>query len=135
MKRRLADGTHDLWAELAALLRLGCAPMEGGGAAMPWIFAKAPESADPYAAMLALGPAVAVHAKADAASTVTGRLDWAVVEVAQGFDPDAPFAEVKLPGGGAGFVETAKLRSLIDYRLLATRTPQGWRITALIAGD
>ena len=34
------------------------------------------------------------------------------------------------------FIENARLRSVIDYRLIAERGgKQGWRITALIAGD
>ncbi|WP_285711866.1 hypothetical protein [Erythrobacter oryzae] len=136
LRQRLVDPDYRLWDELAAILPLGCGPQDGGGAAMPWIFANSPADADPFNAMLVLGPAVAVRAEPDAAAPATARLNWAIVDLAQGYEgPDKPFAAVILPGGGKGYVETARLRSLVDYRLLATRTPQGWRITALIAGD
>lgn len=137
LRRRLDDPGYRLWDEIAALLPLGCGQQDGGAAAMPWIFANAPADADAYRGMLTLGPAVPAYAKPDAGSPVSGRLNWAIVELAEGQEgPGKPFTQVVLPGGGgAAFVETAKLRSLIDYRLLATNTQQGWRITALIAGD
>lgn len=137
LRQRLVDPDYRLWDELAALLPLGCGPQEGGAAALPWIFANSPADADPYTGMLVLGPAVPAHAAPDATSPATARLNWAIVNLEAGYEgPGKPFTQITLPGdGGTAFIETAKLRSLIDYRLLATRTPQGWRITALIAGD
>lgn len=137
LRRRLTDPDYRLWDELAALLPLGCGQQDGGAAALPWIFANSPADADPYTGMLVLGSAVPAHARPEPTSPVTARLDWAVVNLAGSYEgPGKPFTEVTLPeGAGTAFVETAKLRSLVDYRLLATRTPQGWRITALIAGD
>jgi len=137
LRRRLIDTDYRLWDELAALLPLGCGPLDGDGAALPWIFANSPADADPYTGMLVLGSAVPAHARPEPTSPVTARLDWAVVDLAGSYEgPGKPFTEISLPGDGkSAFVETAKLRSLIDYRLLATRTEQGWRITALVAGD
>lgn len=137
LRQRLIDPEYRLWDEIAALLPLGCGPQEGDGAAMPWIFANSPADADPYMGMLVLGPAVPAFAGPDAASPATARLNWAIVNLAAGYEgPGKPFTEIILPGDGkSAFVETATLRSLIDYRLLATRTEQGWRITALVAGD
>ncbi len=137
LRRRLGDKEYRLWEEIAALLPLGCGPHQEGGVAMPWIFANSPADADPYVAMLALGSDVPVRAEPDPASPVTARLNWAIVDIADGYEgPGKPFTEVKLPGGQAtAFVETPKLRSLIDYRLIAEQGKQGWRITALIAGD
>ena len=54
----------------------------------------------------------------------------------QGFDPAARYAEVTAADGSRGFVATAKLRSILDYRLIADKAEGGeYRITALIAGD
>ncbi len=137
LRQRLIDPDYRLWDELTALLSLGCGQQDGGAAALPWIFANSPADVDPYTGMLVLGSTVPAHARPEPTSPVTARLDWAVVDLAGSYEgPGKPFIEVTLPNGaGTAFVETAKLRSLVDYRLLATRTPQGWRITALIAGD
>jgi len=135
MKQRLDDKDYKLWDQIAAMLPLGCG-LAQGSATLPWIFANAPEDADPYAAMLVLGPDVPAYAKASAASPVVGKLDWALVAMAEGSSADGEFAKVTLPGGGTAFIENARLRSVIDYRLIAERGgKQGWRITALIAGD
>jgi hypothetical protein len=135
MRRRLDDKDYRLWEQIAKLLPLGCA-VQDRGATLPWIFAHTPDDADPYSGMLVLGPAVPAYAKPDAAAPAVATLSWAIVSVSDYQGPKKPFAEIKLPGTGkTAFVETSKLRSLIDYRLLAAHGKQGWRITAIIAGD
>ena len=118
-RQRLGDKEYKLWDEIAALLPLGCAELDGDSA-MPWIYAKGPELEDPYSAMPALGPAVPAFAKPDASSSVAAMLNWAIVTVDAYQDPAKLFAKVNLRGGGkAAYVETARLHSLIDYRLIA----------------
>lgn len=135
MRQRLDDPDYRLWDEIAAILPLGCG-QQYGGAAMPWIFANAPAGADAYEGILVLGSDVPAYAQADRSAPVTAVLNWPIVEVSNYKGKDAPFTEVILPqNAGTAFVETARLRSLIDYRLIAERGQQGWRITALIAGD
>lgn len=134
LRQRLNDTDFALWDEIDALLPLGCGFKEGN-AFLPWVFWNEPENADPYSAMLVLGKGVPARAAPNASAPTLGTLDWAFVDIADDAEPDATFTKVKLPGGATGFVETAKLRSLIDYRLIAERGKQGWRITALIAGD
>ena len=136
LRARLDDPQYRLWDELAAILPLGCGSHDGDGAAMPWIFVNSPGDADAFTSMLVLGDAVPAYARPDRGAPVTATLDWPLVTVENYGGKDKEFTEVTLPqGAGKAFVETAKLRSLVAYRLLATRTPQGWRITALIAGD
>jgi hypothetical protein len=136
LRRRLDAADHRLWDELAALLPLGCGPQEGGGAAMPWIYASGPEVEDPFSALLVLGPAVPAHAEGRPDSPVTARLNWAIVTTPGASGPGKAFTKVTLPDGeGTAYVASDRLRSFVDYRLLATRTVQGWRITALVAGD
>lgn len=134
MRLRLRDKDYKLWDALAALLPLGCAAEEGG-ATMPWIFARAPEDVDAYSGMLALGPDVPAYTKPDAGTEPFTTLNWALVNSEQYEEPKTPFALVTLPSGKKAYIETARLRSIIDYRLLASRTKQGWRIDGLLAGD
>ena len=119
----------------AALAGLGCA-VDKGVATLPWIFARVPESADPYKTMWVTGEDVRLRAKAAASAPGKARLEWALVTLAgDSFDPKAAFAEVLAADRSRGFVETAKLRSILDYRLIADRSGGEWKITALIAGD
>ncbi|MET0179201.1 MAG: hypothetical protein ABW194_01805 [Novosphingobium sp.] len=135
LRRRLATTRPELWDELDSIVRLGCAA-DGGVATMPWVFSRWPDSVDPYAGRLVLGTSVPLRRRPAPAAPERERLDWALVSLAgDGFDPKAPYTEVTAPGGARGFVETARLRSLLDYRIIADRIDGEWRITALIAGD
>lgn len=136
LKKRLADPKAALWQELDRILPLGCS-IEGGLAAMPWYFWNVPDDGDPYTTMLATGPDVPLRATPSATGETRATLDWAMVSIAsQGFDPKARFTRVRLMASGRkGYVETAKLRSVISYRLIAEPHDGGWKITALIAGD
>lgn len=134
MQRRLGDKDYRLWDQITAMLPLGCA-VHDGAATLPWIYARAPDDADPYTGMLVLGAAVPAYEKPDAAGPAFAALNWPIVNVPDYSGPEQAFTKVTLPGGKTAYVESAKLRSLIDYRLIAERKKQGWRITALIAGD
>lgn len=135
MRKRLDDKDYKLWDQIDALLPLGCAA-QGDTATLPWIFARSPEDADPYSGMLVLGADVPARTKPDADAPALTTLNWPIVTYDGEEAPDPAFTKVTLPGGGkTAFVESTKLRGLIDYRLIANRTKQGWRITALIVGD
>lgn len=137
LKQRLngqSEFDYKLWDQIAALLPLGCG-FKKGEAFLPWIYWNAPEIADPYSAMLVLGNDVSVRANASPTSPVVARLNWALVTIAEGTDPTESIVQVNLPDGRAGYMEGAKLRSLIDYRLIAERGKKGWRIVSIIAGD
>ena len=135
-KKRLSDPRVRLWDEIGALSGLGCAA-DGGIATLPWIFSRLPETYDDASrAMLGAGPDLALRDKPAADAKVVRTLAWPVVElVGAGFDPAARFTQVRLADGTQGYLETDRLRSLLDYRLIADREGGEWRITALIAGD
>ncbi|OYZ44970.1 MAG: hypothetical protein B7Y31_02145 [Novosphingobium sp. 16-62-11] len=133
LKKRLADPKTGLWQELDAILPLGCA-MEGGLAAMPWVFWHVPEDIDSYNAMLVMGDQTPLRDKLD--GKAISPVGWFIVGIdPMGFDPKAPSTRVALRNGQQGWVETEKLRSLLDYRLIAEPQDGTWRITAFIAGD
>ena len=136
LRKRLADPKSGLWGEIAALAPLGCAA-DGTVATLPAIFSRVPDDVDAGRTMLVTGSAVPLRGKPSPGAPMVRTLDWALVTLkGDGFDPASRYAEVTAADGSSGFVATAKLRSLLDYRLIADKTEGGaYRITALIAGD
>lgn len=133
LQKRLADPERQLWSELGAILPLGCA-VEGGLAAMPWVFWNVADDVDSYSAMMVTGDDVALLDSPTGKDK--GNVGWFIVTIdPMDYNPDAQFTRVRLDNGDKGWVETAKLRSLLDYRLIAEPKDGKWRITAFIAGD
>lgn len=131
--KRLNDPETQLWQELAAILPLGCA-MQGGLAAMPWVFWNVPEDTDSYSAVIVLGDDTPLLDKAD--GKPVRDVGWAIVNIdPMAFDTSAPATRVSMNDGTRGWIETRKLRSLLDYRLIVEPEDGQWQITAFIAGD
>lgn len=132
--RSRLEASGELWDELDALMTLGCSANDEGGVTIPWYFDQHLGEADPFTAWMVTGEDVLVHAGPDDASERRAAISWDLVELAE-WNPELPRQQVRLPDGTAGFIATDKLRSLIDYRLLASSRNGRWRITTLIAGD
>jgi hypothetical protein len=124
----------DLWKEIAVLLGLGCS-LDGGYITIPWYFAQDFGDLDPFGTMLTIRPDVQVRSAPASTAEVVETLGWEAVNVTADYDPEAQFTEIHRDGRPGGYVETSALRSLIDYRILAERGEEGWRITAFVAGD
>lgn len=134
LRRRLAgaDG-RKLWRELDRILPLGCAVQERN-LVMPSLFAHDFGDTDPFGVMLVTGARVPLLAGPNAAALPLRLLSWIMVAPVSGDDFGKPFRRVRL-GGQTGYVETAKLRSALDYRLVVSRTRGSWKIEAFVAGD
>lgn len=132
-KLKQSDGA--LMSELEQLLPLGCASTDGGGLTVPWYFAQTFGDIDSYSGMLVLGTEVPLRVAANAGAAARQRLSWDVVSLQGGLKPEAAFQQVRTADGQSGYVATGQLRSLLDYRLLAIRQGEQWKITALLAGD
>lgn len=132
--KRLADPSWALWDELAELLAMGCAGNAQGGITIPWVFEQDFGTADPFMTMLVTGEDVPVLAAPDPEGARLGTISWDLVDIAA-LQPDAPYQSIRLPDGAAGFIATGNLRSLVDYRLVASSRNGRWRITSLLAGD
>lgn len=131
--KRLNDPETKLWHELEAMLPLGCA-VQGGLAAMPWVFWNVPEDIDSYSAMLVLGDDTPMRDKPGGKPLAPA--GWSIVGIdPMDFDSEARAIRVTTHDGTKGYIETAKLRSLLDYRLIAEPKQGQWQITAFIAGD
>ena len=135
LKRRLAgkEGT-ELWGELDAILRLGCAQgMEGGDAVLPWFFGQDLGEADPYQVLLVNAAKVPLRAAPDPKAAVTALVSWQLVDAA---DERGGFRKVSLPGRKErGDIASGALRSPLDYRLVAQQVKGEWRLMAFVAGD
>lgn len=135
LRAKLGENGGELFREIEALLRLGCAADAQGGITMPWFFAQDYGDVDSYSAMLVTGADVPLLAAPDAGSAVTQKVGWDLVMLDKGLLPDQPFQQVTALGGAKGYVASDKLRSMLDYRLLATPEDGVWKISALVAGD
>ena len=134
LRTRLEDESRNLWDELDALMALGCSANEQGGVTIPWYFDQDLGETDPLAAMLVIGEDVPILTAPRASAERLDVISWDLVEAAT-FDPGSRFQEIKVADGGTGFIATDKLRSVIDYRLIASSRNGRWRITTFIAGD
>jgi hypothetical protein len=132
--KRLA-GPDGLWEDLAQLTALGCGMNEQGGITIPWYAAKPIENADPGTAMLVTGERVPLRKDAQGTASEAEEVSWDVVSLVGGLEPEAKFQRVKTSDGTLGFIATDKLRSLLDYRLIASSRDGKWSFTSLVAGD
>jgi hypothetical protein len=131
-KRLTADGR--LWDELGQLLSLGCAANQQGGLTIPWYFEQHIDKVDQTGGMLVTGEGVPLLPTPDATAKPNRMLSWDVVEL-KAFRPDDPFQHVTTTDGTEGYIATDKLRSLLDYRLLAMSRNGKWSIVSLVSGD
>lgn len=134
LRQRLADPGRHLWAELDALMALGCSANDQGGITIPWYFDQDLGRIDAASGMLVLGADVPVFADPNPQSRQLSTVSWDVVEIAT-LNPEADYQQVELGDKTLGFIATDKLRSLLDYRLTASSRNGNWRITSFIAGD
>lgn len=132
--KRLA-GSSELWEDLAELTALGCGVNEQGGITIPWYAAKPIDNADPGTAMLVTGERVPLRQDAKGTASEAEEVSWDVVSLVGGLEPGAKFQQVRTSDGTVGFVATEKLRSLLDYRLIASSRDGKWSFTSLVAGD
>jgi hypothetical protein len=134
LKKRLTDKQWGLWDELDRLLSLGCAANQQGGITIPWYFEQHIDKVDPTAGMLVIGENVPLLSGPDAAAKPLKTISWDVVEL-KTLKPDDAFQQVTTLDGAQGYIATDKLRSLLDYRLLATARNGKWSIVSLVSGD
>ncbi len=132
-----------LWDALARMMELGCAANETGGMTIPYYFAQT-SNLDPFEAMIVTGTEVPLHSAPEGDAANIANLSWREVAVipAEGTQaaPDTGWTHVRVPAQGetpemTGYIRSDNLRSMIDYRLLASSRNGRWRITALLAGD
>ncbi|MBO9518670.1 MAG: hypothetical protein J7493_11440 [Porphyrobacter sp.] len=133
LRSRLGAGPG-LWDELDKLLTLGCSANPDGGLTIPWIFDQDLGDVDPFTTFLVIAANEPVLSEPSASAREIGKVSWELVDN-ETFDHERPFQAVTLADGREGYIATARLRSVIDFRLIAARQGGRLKITALIAGD
>lgn len=137
LRRRLSAEDSALWSALDRLLTLGCAANAQGGMTIPRYFEQ-DIPGDPFQTMIVTGADIPLinpeHGKP------IDRISWDAVTLVDGLRAEAPFQLVRYESESAdepheGYVATKALRSVVDYRLVATRRNGKWSIISFIAGD
>lgn len=131
----LAIPEMDLWGQLDEMSRLGCAVGDDGSVIIPWIWSQEVAEVDGIEGLVALGPDVPMRAGPSDDSRLVTRLNWAAVQLVNGWDGEREWLEVEVPGGARGFVRADQLRSLIARRLVAERVDGELKAVVLVAGD
>jgi hypothetical protein len=134
LKNRLTDKKWMLWDELDQLLKLGCADNSQGGITLPWYFEQHIDKVDAAGGMLVTGEKVPLLDAPDPKGKPLAAISWDVVEL-KALKPDDAFQQVTTLDGKHGYIATDKLRSLLDYRLLATSRNGKWSVVSLVSGD
>ena len=125
-----------LWDELTDLMALGCGVNEQGGITIPWYAAQDfGDAVDPGMAMLVTGEGVPLRADTQGSGPDVETVSWDIVTLVGGLEPNARFQNVKTRDGTVGYIASDKLRSLLDYRLIASSRDGKWSFTSLVAGD
>ena len=128
--------TSQLWRELGAALRLGCARDEAGAFWAPSMSLIGDEDMDTdyMRLMVAVGPGAALRAGPSEASALVARLRWDVVTL-DDEDGRGAWARATLADGRRGYIRHALFRAFGDYRAVFERRRGRWRMTAFVAGD
>ncbi|WP_338240638.1 hypothetical protein [Aurantiacibacter hainanensis] len=139
LRERLAANDGEHWDTLAELLELGCASRDETSMTIPWYFAQE-VPVDPYMGAIVTGEDVPLYNAPARDAEVRTTLSWDAVEQLPDDRPHEGFERVgwldpETDERVEGYVAADMLRSMIDYRLIANRRNDRWRITALIAGD
>ncbi len=135
LKSQLADDP-ELWSEMSDAIALGCSADGDTAVTMPWVFANLPEGAEATSTYLVTANDAPVRAEAAETAESNGTIGWDLVTVSEAPAEGAEFVEVStLDGKTSGYVAAESLRPVTDYRILANRGDDGWKVTAFVAGD
>jgi len=136
-RRSWTPGAPDtkLWEELGALFALGGVFQGDSMFVAPYTFSCWPESLDAFTHAAVIGSRVRVRASASPEALVLGEVSFAIVPVRAGGGHDGSgWTPVEFEGRSA-YLASAYVRSPIDYRAFFARSPGGWRLVTLVAGD
>ncbi|MCB1224757.1 MAG: SH3 domain-containing protein [Verrucomicrobiales bacterium] len=135
---RPSDKESELWRELEEIIYLGGAfdSEEGTSFAAPSLFADfgSDPNDDAFTQLLIKGRNVRLRAEPSLDASIIATASWEIVERVSDWQNEQ-WVQVLRSDGTKGWVAAEFLRSPIDYRIIFSKGPTGWKIAAFIAGD
>ena len=137
--RFMGENDGALWEELDTVLTMGCAS-DGATMTMPWYFAQDGGYDDAFTAMVVTGEDVALLERPIENAPQLGAVSWDYVELVQDAPEIEGYRRVTWTDPATdrpleGYITQGSLRSVVDYRLMAARRNDRWRLVTFIAGD
>lgn len=129
-----ASLTEEHWRALEELLPMGGSFREGMFWA-PYVYSAWTESHDAFEELAVVADDVPLREAADASAPAIATLSRDLVKRAGTPGERGPWMKITTADGKTGFVESKFVRSSVDYRAGFVKTPDGWRMNALVAGD
>lgn len=123
-----------LWAQMDAVLRLGCARVDSARV-MPSLAGQfdGDNDVDVFELSVVTAPGARLRKSHDIEGATIATLAWDVVRPIAN-EGDA-WTKVRLHDGREGWLRADELRSPLDYRAVAEKRKGKWMITAFVAGD
>jgi hypothetical protein len=124
----------DVWDDLVQILTLG-GTFSGEGEQSfwaPYVYSTFPDRHDAFTTLAVIADDVPLREAPNAQSRAIATLSRDIVER---ISEDGPWIQVKTADGRTGYVEARFVRSPVGYRAGFNKGPDGWRMTALVAGD
>jgi hypothetical protein len=133
-----------LWVELPKILFLGGAFVKRDKGrteyCAPYVYYKWPDNAPAYASGAITAKDVLLKARASAAAETVRTLSYELVNVLNwevaDENPETKQLWVMInTAGGRGYVPAEQIRSPLEHRACFIKSAQGWRLTAIEAGE
>lgn len=137
---QLANADSAVWPELEALLRLGGAFQGVGNDRSfwaPYVYARWPESIDPFSHAAATAASVIVRAEPNATASQIALVSWEILELVPNpsGEPQGPWRHVRTSKGEEGWVQEGDIRSSLDYRAAFSKRTGDWKMDTFVKGD
>ncbi|MEO8219138.1 MAG: hypothetical protein ABI718_18845, partial [Acidobacteriota bacterium] len=103
----------------------------------PYVYSRWPEAIDSFENLAVVSSKARMRSKPDGPEI--GTLHYEIVKIAN--DPgrkgvaDSPWRHVVTTGGASAWLAADDLYSPVGYRAFFEKTPEGWMLTTLVAGD
>jgi hypothetical protein len=135
------DKDTQVWKALSLIVDNGGKFVVPGGFAAPYAYAAFPEDIDAFSYVVVTNPRALLRERPHANARVIRELDHDILEVVNSSGKMQHEAgpndwdEVKHVSGQRGFVQSADIRSPIEFRAVFEKRKGKWVMQTLIAGD
>ena len=131
-----------VWTALTRVLSMGGEQSSDTIFVAPYVYAFWPDSIDAFEHVVATGASVKVHERPAADARVLGAVNHSILRLrewqglaAAGVPADSTWANVELPGGVQGWINSRDVYSPVGWRAMFVRHSDHWVMIFLVAGD